>query len=139
MVVDLLVQMDVNFLDYDVHLVDPEMEIVADILVDGLVDLLALDVLSFGRKVDVLDVIYLLDDSILLFVVDVVVQSDVVASLQDVLDELHLLCCLLVDDVLRHPSDADVDANLAIPLLEVDAANGAHPLSRPPQKGPFQD
>ena len=76
-------QADVDVLDYGVHLVNPEVDIVADLLVDVLVALLALDVLSFDYKVDVMDV----TDLLLVFVVDVVVHIDVVANLQDVLDE----------------------------------------------------
>ena len=45
-VVDLLVQADVDSLGYDVHLVDPEVAIVADLRVAVLVDLLDPDVHS---------------------------------------------------------------------------------------------
>ena len=42
-------------LGYEIHLVNPAVEIVADLLVDVSVDLLALDVLVFDCEVDVLD------------------------------------------------------------------------------------
>ena len=76
-VIDHLVQADVDSLGYDVHRVNPEV-VVADLPVDVLVDLLALDVLFLDCEEDVLDatldVANLLDDSIFFSAVDAVVS-----------------------------------------------------------------
>ena len=125
----------VDSLGHDVHVVNPEV-VVAGLLVDMLVDLLALDALVFDCEVYVLIptlyVANLLDDSILFFVANVAVHFDVFAiPYVDVLEQFLLfLRCLLVFDVIGHPNDVDVDATPdSIPVLEVDAANDVHPLS----------
>ena len=65
--VDLLVHVDVDSLDRNAHLVDPDVKIVDDCLLDVLVDLLTLDVLLFVEVC----IHEICDDSILFSAVDV--------------------------------------------------------------------